>query len=376
MKTEPLWPTLWNYINENSKRAALREQAIALRAQIVEAAATGRVWSEERTLDTVLEIARSGVSLETVALTKKVRAFLGPIDPEKLVGLTLLGEKEDAIAGSGLYGSFWRSPLGHKARASAGVRIDVLGDPRVGVGVTSDGTPEIDWCPIFDWGHVSSSEPHKEQIRTFCLARFPITVGQYRAFLQSKDGWRNPDWWGSDLYRDPDGDGYNIGRHSNFPVVNVSWFDAVAFCRWLSNRLKFEVRLPTEWEWQRAATDGNDGKIFPWGNDWNPKREPHFANTSESGLQALTAVGMYPFGRSQSGLLDLAGTVWEWCLNKYDRPNLRDSGSKDFEARARRGGSWADDLDGAKCVYRGGYYPGGRGITLGFRVARSAFCGQ
>ena len=96
---------------------------MALRAQIVEAAAAGRVWSEERIIETVREIARSGIPLEEVVPTGDVGAFLGPTNPEELVKLTALAEDQDAMAGGGLYGAFWRLPLGHKARARVAVYV-------------------------------------------------------------------------------------------------------------------------------------------------------------------------------------------------------------------------------------------------------------
>ena len=144
--------------------------------------------------------------------------------------------------------------------------------------------------------------------------------------------------WADDLYRDPEGDSYAIGRFGNHPAVYVSWFDAVAFCRWLSRRLGFTVRLPFEWEWQQAATGGDDRNVFPWGGDWDPKQEPYRANTFESRLGQATAVGMYPAGASPTGALDMAGTVWEWCVNKFDTPKVEEtrSGAEDFDYRAAR----------------------------------------
>lgn len=103
----------------------------------------------------------------------------------------------------------------------------------------------------------------------------------------------------------------HLARHSNHPADMVNWWDAVAFCHWLSKDLV--LRLPTEFEWQLAATGGDSAYIYPWGAAWDPRDEPWRANTFESGLGCTTAVGMYPAGTSLDGVLDLAGTVWEWC---------------------------------------------------------------
>ncbi len=137
----------------------------------------------------------------------------------------------------------------------------------------------------------------------------------------------------------------------------MSWFDAVAFCRWISRRLGTEVRLPDEWEWQRAAL-GDSGGVYPWGGrDWDPEQEPHRANTFESRLGQATAVGMYPAGASPQGALDMAGTVWEWCLNKFDTPEVGESGDDDFDLRVLRGGSWYNDRVGARSAIRYRFNP-------------------
>lgn len=214
--------------------------------------------------------------------------------------------------------------------------------------------------------------PWKKRVDGFRIARYPITVAQYRAFLDAADGWRDPDWWEDDLFRDPDGESYDFGRFGNHPAVNVSWFDAMAFCRWLSRRLGVAVRLPDEWQWQQAATGGDDSNVFPWGADWDLKREPYRANTFESLLRQATAVGMYPAGASRQGVLDMAGTVWEWCLNKFDQPKVTLSRADDFDSRVLRGGSWYHYKDGACSNDRHGHPPYHRFYSIGFRVACSS----
>jgi formylglycine-generating enzyme required for sulfatase activity len=154
-------------------------------------------------------------------------------------------------------------------------------------------------------------------------------------------------------------------RRDSHPADNVSWYDAMAFCRWLSARLGYEVRLPTEWEWQQAATGGDPGNEYPWGLEWDGRR----ANTYESGLSRSTAVGMYPGGASAQVVLDLAGTVWEWCLNTYDQPS--DTSLTDAR-RVGRGGSWHHVQFGARASSRYHADPGVRYNDLGLRVARSS----
>jgi formylglycine-generating enzyme required for sulfatase activity len=162
--------------------------------------------------------------------------------------------------------------------------------------------------------------------------------------------WDNPRW--------------NVPNH---PVVGINWYEAVAYCRWLTEKLcalgtlgKDEaVRLPTEREWQRAA-QGDDGREYPWG-EW---AEGH-ANTRESGIGQPSAVGLFPEGASPCGALDMAGNVWEWCADWYD---------EDRDTKVLRGGSWNDFQWFARCAYhRVSLTPRSRYIEIvGFRCARGS----
>ncbi|MBL8376143.1 SUMF1/EgtB/PvdO family nonheme iron enzyme, partial [Accumulibacter sp.] len=147
----------------------------------------------------------------------------------------------------------------------------------------------------------------------------------------------------------------------NQPALWISWFEALAYCQWLSGVLGYPVRLPSEWEWQQAATGGEPANDYPWG-DWQEGR----ANTVESELGRVTAVGIYPAGSSAQGGLDLAGNVWEWCRNAFYSPqNVAEGGDA---RRVVRGGSWGMLCEGARCACRNSEHPGYRGSSLGFRV--------
>jgi formylglycine-generating enzyme required for sulfatase activity len=146
----------------------------------------------------------------------------------------------------------------------------------------------------------------------------------------------------------------------------VNWYEAVAFCRWLSEIRGEDIRLPTEEEWERAAR-GTKGLEFPWGNDY----VDGYANTdSESSqIRQTSTVGIYPQGKSPDYVLDMAGNVWEWCLNKEEKPKvITVDDSNDW--RVLRGGSWAHLRVSARCAYRLALHPRGRDDFCGFRIVR------
>ena len=138
------------------------------------------MWPEERILDAVREIEKSGVSIADVENRATVDAFLGPTDPKRLEALPALTAAEDATAGSGRYGDAWRLPLGHEARASTGVRLALLGDRRKGVGLRADGLPDIDWRRI-DGGEVTIEIRSNPERPEFGGGQTPDPDG--RAFL-------------------------------------------------------------------------------------------------------------------------------------------------------------------------------------------------
>lgn len=265
-------------------------------------------------------------------------------------------------------------------RLKAGDELAALGDPRPGVGLTPapDGSgaliPDIDWVLIPDEGEfIYSAGDSQRTLRLppFKIARCPITYAQFQAFIDAKDGFHNSEWWqglkASSNHKQSPGD--QVFKFANHPRDNVSWHDAVAFCRWLSKKLGRDVRLPTEWEWEKAAR-GMDGHSYPWGNEYIPG----YANIDETEgkigpyyLRSTSPVGMYyPQGASPYGVLDLSGNVWEWCLNEYENPSkVEVTGDA---TRMLRGGSWNSAQDGARAAYRNRNYPYSRNDYYGFRV--------
>jgi hypothetical protein len=197
-------------------------------------------------------------------------------------------------------------------------------DKRPGVGLRSDGLPDIKWIDIPGGSVKLENVKGMFIVKPFRIARYLVTNRQFQAFVDAPDGYSNAQWWidieQTERPAEPN------WKEANSPRENVSWYDAVAFCRWLTEKYRgrgllgkgHEFRLPTEWEWQQAATGGNVKNTYPWGPEWDAAR----AKSAESEpLGRTTAVGIYPNGATKQGVLDMAGNVWEWCQNKLVNPD-------------------------------------------------------
>lgn len=267
--------------------------------------------------------------------------------------------------------------LSHRERLRIGEYLTELGDPRPGIGLTAEGVPDIDWVEITGGRVELEGVKGAFEVKPFSIARYPVTNIQYQAFVEAKDGYRNVTWWKGIMRWNQKPESHRWGE-ANVPRDTVSWFEAVAFCRWLTNKYRDlsilekgrEIRLPTEWEWQQAATGGDPGNVYPWGPEWDASR----CNTAESGLNRTTVVGLYPNGTWPRGPLDMAGNIEEWCLNKFESPTgaemvLIDASGDD--RRVLRGGSSGNHRLYARCGYRSRFFPGFRYYSIGFRCART-----
>jgi formylglycine-generating enzyme required for sulfatase activity len=127
----------------------------------------------------------------------------------------------------------------------------------------------------------------------------------------------------------------------------------------------WQIRLPTEWEWQWMAQNGAEARQYPWG-DWD---EHPRANTTGAGIgDRSTAVGMYPHGAADCGALDVAGNLWEWCLNDYQNPEIF-NGYGNEETKVLRGGSFFNGQLSAAASFRNTYDPNLRYDYIGLRLA-------
>ena len=198
------------------------------------------------------------------------------------------------------------------------------------------------------------------------LARYPVTYAQFHCFITAPDV-ADGRWWANI----PEAErqwGEQAFPFSNHPRERVSWYQAVAFCRWLSDKLGETVRLPHEVEWEVAAR-WPDGRIYPWGNQFDSAK----GNTREGDtVGQTTAVGIYPQGTNPAlALYDLSGNVWEWCRNPYNERNeALDFGEMEInnERRVLRGGSFYLNANYARAAYRDNFTPDDRVSNLGFRL--------
>jgi len=307
-----------------------------------------------------MEIA--GEALLEIGLIDVVQDDLGKAILSRIQNWLLAGMTADTV-------------LEPEKRAAAGSLRSRLGDTRFDI--------ENWYLPREkDWGFVevpagpflmgSGEEQHEVSLPVYRIARYPVTVGQYRAFIK-------------DSGHDPEGEWEGFNEYDNHPVVMVTWYDANQYCEWLTGKLNEagwigRVCLPTEPEWEKAAR-GLDGRIFPWGAEVETNR----MNFDETGIGDTSSVGCFPGGKSPYGCLDMAGNVWEWTRSLWGKdeedfsfePDFKypydpNDGREDMSSNAYRvcrGGSWAYDADDCRTAFRRRNRPGRRFRIRGFRLA-------
>ncbi len=255
------------------------------------------------------------------------------------------------------------APVKPPLEASADAIRAIIGDP-------------FAWCEVPAGEFLYGDDKRKLDLDyDFAIAKYPITYSQFERFIQANDGFQDARWWAGLASRQPKQPGEQEWKIDDHPRENVDWYGAIAFCRWLSFKLgggldlgqidQWAVRLPTEFEWEKAAR-GTKGLLYPYGNEFDAKK----CNTRELGIGKTTPVTAYPQGASPYGAFDMSGNVWEWCLTDYDNPQLvadaeNISSNND---RVLRGGSWVNLLNLARAAYRVNYLPFYRYNFNGFRV--------
>lgn len=214
-----------------------------------------------------------------------------------------------------------------------------------------------------DW-YEDEREQAERETPAFEITQTPVTNRQYAAFVAAT-GHRAPDvdratWESYGLIhpysrtrRFAWSDGTPPQDRLDHPVVLVSHADARAYAAWLSDVTDRDWRLPRELEWEKAAR-GTEGRIFPWGNRWDPEK----LNSHDAGPFDTVPVGRFPEGASPFGLLDPAGQVFEWTADRY--------GESRFMVK---GGSWDDKGCGVcRPASRHGRPAEIKHILVGFRL--------
>jgi len=251
--------------------------------------------------------------------------------------------------------------------------------------------PDIDWCEVPAGEFIMGGEgkydgkpQHTLNLPySYKAAKYPITNAQYELFVEDKGYttqryWTAAGWaWKEERKRTTAGynrDPFNLANH---PVVGVSWYEAVAYCRWLTEVMRgcgelaegWLIRLPTEAEWEKASR-GVDGRTYPWGEGFDAEK----ANGKATEVKSTNAVGIFPDGASPYGCHDMAGNVWEWCATNWGKPypyQIENEWTEDYLTgeipRNMRGGSWYDVSDDPRCAVRRGSFPFDDDLGMGFR---------
>ena len=258
-----------------------------------------------------------------------------------------------------------------RVRIAAGDVLGELGDPRIGEMVT---------VPAGRFLMGEGREQHEVSLPDYRIGKFPVTNAEYGRFIDA-GGYRDRRWW-------TDAGWLEVGEKRgeprfwhdarfnkpNRPAMGLSWYECVAYCRWLSAETGERWRLPTEAEWEKAAR-GVDGRIFPWGSAFDASRL-NGRGPRDRQVCTTTPVGAYPTGVSHFGLFDCVGNVWEWCATRWKKPFPYDTAQDEWQAdylqgqnlRVLRGGSWYDTQEATRCMHRFKFQPYGWNDRGGFRL--------
>ncbi|WP_155247659.1 SUMF1/EgtB/PvdO family nonheme iron enzyme [Teredinibacter turnerae] len=267
-------------------------------------------------------------------------------------------------------------------RAEAGRHLGAIGDPRPGTGIitlpTGAKLPDIQWADI-PAGEIKLKDIEDKVFdipQPFKLAIYPVTHLQFQTFIDDDKGYYNRKWW-QGFEPELTEAKQATWQEPNHPRVDISWYEATAFCRWLTDHYSLagllpveggNIRLPYEWEWQQAACSGDTSRMYPW------QGVETSGHCNVGGvLHRTSAVGLFALGRSDQSVCDMAGNVWEWSANNYENPMQSNTLGIDT-AKTVRGGAWGYSASNARVSYRGGDLPGGRGSNLGFRVLCCSPC--
>jgi sulfatase modifying factor 1 len=211
-------------------------------------------------------------------------------------------------------------------------------------------------------GRDEEKPEHRVWVDAFELAIHQVRNRDYACFLEAT-GRAAPPQWGAAEFAHPDQ-----------PVVAVRWFDAVAYCEWLTGLFGRRYRLPTEAEWERAARGGVEGELYCWGDE-PPQSRPEYLRRWGGVVNGPRPVGEE--AANAFGIFDLGENVHEWCADWYskdyyaDSPERNPAGPAAGDRRASRGGSWRHHIKASRCAARSSIPPAFQYADYGFRVAQA-----
>ena len=208
------------------------------------------------------------------------------------------------------------------AKIAAPTKSDILPPPFAWIDIP---TGKVTLITKNGWAenYIPEGQSQTFDVPAFAIAKYPLTNAQFAPFIEA-GGYKTKKWWTDAGWGQREKDGWTEPRFwsdskwngTEQPVVGVSWYEAIAYCQWLSEQTGQKILLPTEQQWQFAA-QGDEGRDYPWGSGWN--RDLCNNNVDKKGIGKTTPVTQYEGkGDSPFGVVDMAGNVWEWCLTEHE----------------------------------------------------------
>jgi len=200
---------------------------------------------------------------------------------------------------------------------------------------------------------------HRVWVDMFELSATQVTNAEYDLFLRDT-GRQPPPYWNKPGFSRPD-----------HPVVAVSWFEATAYCEWLTSETRTIYRLPTEAEWERAARGEVEQQLYPWGNE-PPQSRPKYSECWLQGPEPVRQSAPNGFG-----LYEMCENVHEWCTDWFQAdyysvsPERNPRGPETGQRKSSRGGSWRHHIKISRCSARSSIPPEFQYADYGFRLTRS-----
>jgi formylglycine-generating enzyme required for sulfatase activity len=348
---------------------------------------------------------------DTLAITVQVSSDSGKTF--SIIHTTLSGDTGSGIRSGTGKKIVWDAGVDYPNKYGTGFQIKIIADDGKGGGtIVNDGYGDYMLVPAgsfqmgdnFGDGYPDERPVHTVNLSAYYIGKYKVTNREYKIFIDD-GGYANSAYWtagnfgqyGSQPYYWTDSAlrGGGIPGNEDFPVVGVNWYEAMAYCKWLSAKTGKTYRLPTEAEWEKAAR-GDDSKNASLGHQrkypWGDSIDGSYANYYISGdpyNNGLTPVGYYN-GTTQGsfsthnnaspyGAYDMAGNVWEWCFDWYSSnyygisPANNPQGPSTPSYIVCRGGSWKDYLNpgNLRSANRGdSSLSYSRNDDIGFRVAR------